>query len=405
MQYDITFIKKRRKQCIMFFTTLMLICVCSISFCDVVKAEEDYLEQMYQRATDFPEGDLTRLARVLRKAQRGEEITIGFIGGSITQGYDASVSDNCYVSLVHQWWCRAFPLTTVHLVNAGIGGTSSYLGVHRVHEELLDDTPDLVFVEFAVNDTNTEFCMNSYENLLRTILSAENEPAVILLFSVNAAGDSVQPVEAALGEYYSLPMISYGNAVTPEIAAGSFAWANIASDMVHPNDMGHSIYAGLITRYLEEIYARLGAIPEYSEWVMPEAVTPQIYTNAHIENADTFPPVNVNGFEIYDFNYHFKRNWYATGEDASITFFVEASNIGILYQRTVEGTFGLYDVYVDGVYVKTLDGNYVEGFGTETDVEPIYSSAEQQKAIHMIRIEKNPVSFNTDFVIVGLLIS
>lgn len=402
---DSGFIKRRMGQCIMFFTTLMLLCICAASFGSTADAAEDYLGQMYQRSIDFPEGDLTRLAGVFRKAQRGEEITVGFIGGSITQGFAASTHEGCYASLVHQWWQQAFPLTAVNLVNAGIGGTSSYLGVHRVHEELLDYTPDLIFVEFAVNDTNTEFCMNSYENLIRTILSADNHPAVVLLFSVNALGDGVQAVEAALGEYYNLPMVSYGNAVIPEIAAGSFAWWNIAADIVHPNDMGHSIYAGLVTRYLEAVYARLGTIPEYSGWVMPPAITPQIYAGAHIENADTFPPIDVDGFEIYDFNYHFKRNWYATGEDASITFLVEASNIGLLYQRTVEGTFGLYDVYIDGVYMKTLDGNYVEGYGTETDVEPVYASPEQQRAVHIVRIEKNPASLNTDFVLIGLLIS
>ena len=93
---------------------------------------------------------MTRLANVLRKAQRGEEVTIGFIGGSITEGYDASSKDNSYVSLVYKWWCEAFPLTKVNLVNAGVGGTSSYLGVHRVGEDMLSHNPDLVFIEFAV---------------------------------------------------------------------------------------------------------------------------------------------------------------------------------------------------------------------------------------------------------------
>lgn len=397
--------KGQKKKCIYLFAVFLIVCFSVLGLGSTVRAAEDSLEYMYIRATDFPEGDLTRLANVLRKAQRGEEVTIGFIGGSITEGYDASSKDNSYVSLVYKWWCEAFPLTKVNLVNAGVGGTSSYLGVHRVGEDMLSHNPDLVFIEFAVNDTHTELCRNSYENLLRQILGAEMEPAVVLLFSVNAYGDSVQPVEAELGEYYRVPMISYGNAVMPEMAAGSFAWWQITSDVVHPNDMGHAIYAGLITKYLEAVHARLGSIPEVSDWTMPEAVTPQIFTGAHIENAGTLLPATANGFQVYDFNRHFGNNWYATEDNAYILFFVRASEIGIMYQRTVEGTFGQYDVYLDGQYVKTLDGNYIEGYGTETDVEQIYSSPEHENRLHILKIEKSPFSINTDFVVVGLLIT
>ena len=115
-------------------------------------------------------------------------------------------------------------------------------------------------MEFAVNDTFSEFCMNSYENLIRKILLSESNPALVLLFATNAVGDSSQAVQAALGQYYNLPMISYGKAVTPEVEAGSFTWFQIAEDVVHPNNMGHSIFAGLITTYLESIYAKLDTL-------------------------------------------------------------------------------------------------------------------------------------------------
>lgn len=392
-------------RCMVLTGTIILVLLCAVSLGADTMAAEANLGEMYSRAVDFPEGDLTRLASVLRKAQRGEEITVGFIGGSITEGYAASMEDNCYVSLVYQWLCEKFPQTPINLINAGIGGTSSYLGVHRVEEEVLSKAPDLVFVEFAVNDTFTEFCMNSYENLIRKILGAESNPALVLLFSVNAVGDSVQAVEAALGEYYKVPMISYGNAVFPEIVAGNFQWLDIASDVVHPNDMGHSIYAALITGYLDAVCARLDEIPEGSDWEMPEAVTPQIYTDAHIENAATLLLAAFSGFGVEDYNYYYKNNWYAAADNAYITFHVEASDIGIIYQRTIDATFGIYDVYIDGEFAGTLNGNYIEGSGTQTDTAQLFSSPTGEKAMHTVTIEKNPLSVNTAFIIVGLLVS
>ncbi|MDE7477276.1 MAG: SGNH/GDSL hydrolase family protein, partial [Lachnospiraceae bacterium] len=374
-----------------------------------VKAADAAIFPMYQRAVDFPQGDLSRLVQVIRKAQDGGEITIGFIGGSITEGRGAVNMQDCYVSQVYRWWCETFPQATVNVINAGVGGTSSYLGVHRVDTELLIHNPDLVFMEFAVNDTFTEFCMSSYENLIRKILMSESSPALVLLFAVNEAGSSSQEVEAALGQYYNLPMISYGNAVMPEVWAGSFTWSEIAEDIVHPNNMGHSIFAGLITTYLEDICATIDSIevnPEHLQgYELPAPITPQVYQDAHIENAATIKPLDMIGYGVYNFNYHFTDNWYAIEDGSYMSFVVAASNIGILYQRTVEGTFGQYDIYIDDVCVRTLDGNYIEYYGTETEAEELFASPDGTKAIHVIKMVKNPASVNTDFVIIGLLIS
>ena len=52
---------------------------------------------------------------------------------------------------------NAFPDTEVNYVNAGIGATNSYLAVHRVDNDLLAHKPDVVVVEFSVNDSNTIF--------------------------------------------------------------------------------------------------------------------------------------------------------------------------------------------------------------------------------------------------------
>ena len=373
------------------------------------EAADESILPMYHRAVDFPQGDLSRLASVLRKAQNGEEITIGFLGGSITEGRGASGIESCYVSQVYQWWYETFPQAKIHVINAGVGGTSSYLGVHRVDAELLVHQPDLVFMEFAVNDTFSEFCMVSYENLIRKILMSESNPALVLLFATNAVGDSSQAVQASLGQYYQLPMISYGKAVIPEIAAGSFTWADIAEDTVHPNDWGHAIFAELITTFLEDAFAQLDTIEineaHLTQYALPKPSTPQIYQNAHIETAATIQPSQMLGYEVYDFNYHFADNWYAVLDGAYISFVVQAQNIGILYQRTVEGSFGQYDVYIDDAYVKTLDGNFVEFYGTETDTEELYQSESGEPALHTIKIVKNPASVNHDFVIIGLLIS
>ena len=69
-----------------------------------------------------------KLAACMARAARGEELTIGFLGGSITQGSLASAEDKTYAYRVYRWWCDAFLQAEFHYVNGGIGGTCSCFG-------------------------------------------------------------------------------------------------------------------------------------------------------------------------------------------------------------------------------------------------------------------------------------
>ena len=109
---------------------------------------------------DFQNGMVNRgnwysIQKVMKRAAQGKHVTIGFLGGSITQGSLASKQENCYAALVYKWWSKQFP--DVSYINAGIGGTTSQFGVARVEEDLLRFNPDLIFVEFSVNDENSSF--------------------------------------------------------------------------------------------------------------------------------------------------------------------------------------------------------------------------------------------------------
>ena len=133
----------------------------------------DYLtEEDMQVASPWKVIDNSALAAVMKKAEAGEPVTIACIGGSITQGsissgpLDSEIKTRaCYADIFFAWWKETFPSTEVTVINAGIGGTDSYLGVHRVQEDVLDYHPDLVLVEYSVNDGDNTSYKNSYDNL------------------------------------------------------------------------------------------------------------------------------------------------------------------------------------------------------------------------------------------------
>ncbi len=364
----------------------------------------DYLtDEMYERATQFLEGDLTRLAKVMRKAEAGEEITVGVIGGSITEKYSASSYDKCYASYVQMWWEERFPDTKVNFINAGIGGTTSYLGVHRVDEDLLYAKPDVVVVEFSVNDGNDNFFKKSYDNLVRKILFEEQEPAVMLLFTTQENGNNAQANDSLIGFTYRLPMLSYGNAVLPSIEAGEFTWKDISPDDVHPNDRGHAIIGEIMYRYLNGVYACLDEISEEVTPFTQKSLTKEIYLDATLVDSDDIEPISMGSFEEKQINWYLPNNWYTSTGEESIIFEVEAANIGIAYQRDTKGTYGQYEVYIDGEYARTLDGYFKNGWGSTLQPDEVYLSDEPAK--HTIEIRKAADSTGDEFAIIALLLS
>ena len=340
-----------------------------------IQMESDYVsDEMYERATAFIEGDVSRLVATMKKAQNGEEITIAVIGGSITERYSASTYGNCYASHLHNWWIKRFPDTKVNFINAGIGGTSSYLGVHRIQKDILDKKPDLVVVEFSVNDGNNIFYKKSYDNLVRKILKEEYNPGVMLLFTTQENGTNAQENDALIGFRYRLPMISYGNAVLPAIDNDEFTWKDISPDTVHPNDRGHAIIGELFYRYFNDLYARLDEIDNAVQVFDEKAVTKETYLNASIFNNKDIVPIHYGSFENKNINTILSNNWHTSAGEEGIVFEVEAKNIGLVYLRTIDGSYGKYDVIIDGEQCFTLDGNFENGWGSTIEtIELLYS--------------------------------
>lgn len=102
------------------------------------------------------EGNLHRIKRVMKQASRSEDVVIGFLGGSITQGCLSSTPETCYAYLVYKWWCEKFPNANIRYVNAGIGGTTSQFGVARVEDDLHAYAVDISFLETVYGTYNSQ---------------------------------------------------------------------------------------------------------------------------------------------------------------------------------------------------------------------------------------------------------
>ncbi len=358
-------------------------------------------DKMYNRAL-LNEGNTSRLAAAMEKAKKGESITVAAIGGSITQGTAASSTNSCYASRFFSWWQEKFPECEVNTVNAGIGGTDSYLGVHRADEQLLSYNPDVVVIEFSVNDTDKTMNKYSYDSLVRKVLSAENEPAVILLFTTQEDGTSLQDVHKEIGKAYDLPMISYREAVYPEVAAGTINWKDISPDNIHPNDIGHGIIGQLLSRYLDGIYdSDTASLAAEVTAFDTEGYTNDYYKNAKLVNASQIE-YTADGFEVGQNKVYsqFPENWITEG-GGTLSFDVECQNIGILYLKTTDGKSGTYEVYVDGERKGKLEGDFSGGWGNYAFPKQVLLAKDTEK--HTVEIKPADGSEDKGITILAIM--
>lgn len=336
------------------------------------------------------QSNLFRLKNVMLKAEKGEELTIGFLGGSITQGSLATEPENTYTYRVFTWWEKAFPKAEFHYVNGGIGGTSSHYGVARAVTDVLMYQPDFVVVDFSVNDDGNAFFQETYEGLVRKLLNWDSAPAVLLLNNVfYDTGESAQEYHNAVGDWYHVPHVSIKDTLYRKIKDGVYNREELTPDGLHPNDKGHGLVAEEIICFLEQTKAKMWE--REPEYLMPEAMTCNAYENARRLTIREICP-ELDGFradteEKKGLLDHFKNGWIGKNGGDCITFLVEASCIAVQYRKTIQRPAVRANLILDGDEKNAvlLDGNFKEDWGDCLYIEPVLHHGTHKE--HSVRIE------------------
>ncbi len=198
------------------------------------------------------------------KLKAKEPVTIVYFGGSIT-------NHPGYRVFSEEWFKSQYPESKITTVNAGIGGTGSDLGVFRMDQDVLEYNPDLVFVEFAVNDGGMDSLVicHSMEGIVRKIKKHNPQTDICFLYTVNQGmlNDLMQGrlcksmrCMENIAEYYHIPSINFAINVINLVKKDSLIFKGekgknysgkmvFSEDGTHPTfDCGHKIYTKTLTQ-------------------------------------------------------------------------------------------------------------------------------------------------------------
>jgi hypothetical protein len=231
------------------------------------KREKVTAEPVVIRTEDF--NSRGGLPNFYHKLRENRSVHIAYLGGSITAAQDGWREQTC------NWFRVTWPQTVITHNNAAIGGTGSNLGVFRTERDVINYHPDLVFVEFAVNDggKDREKVIKPMEGIVRKIWQANPETDICFVYTIDKSKmeklqeGHLDPAVIAMeevAEHYDIPTIHLGYDVTHLLQEGKLVFTApkednaykivFTSDDVHPlSASGHPLYAATITRRLSEI--------------------------------------------------------------------------------------------------------------------------------------------------------
>jgi len=218
----------------------------------------------YQQVPAVPFRVRDGLGNVLTKLKAGKAVRIAYLGGSIT-------AQNGWRPKTLNWFRETFPQAEVSQIHAAIGGTGSDLGVFRLKQDVLDHKPDLLFVEFAVNDggASPENIWRGMEGIVRQ--TWRRDPTIdicyVYTFRVGFEKDLDRGLcprsmssDELLADHYGIPSINVALRIAqlardrklqfdtregkkPPTDPGTILFSK---DGVHPLDAGHEVYRRVI---------------------------------------------------------------------------------------------------------------------------------------------------------------
>jgi lysophospholipase L1-like esterase len=210
------------------------------------------------------------LANFFAKLNARRPVKIAYLGGSITaaNGWRLQTLD---------WFRKQYRRSKIDQIHAAIGGTGSGLGAYRLGHDVLRHGPDLVFVEFAVNDSKTPSAdiHRAMEGIVRQIWKHDPSTDICYVYTLKLEmladlqnGKFPRSASAMedIADHYGIPSIHMGVEVARRERAGTLVFKAgsaargargkplvFSKDGVHPLNAGHQIYTEVIARSMMNI--------------------------------------------------------------------------------------------------------------------------------------------------------
>ena len=236
------------------------------------------------------------LTNTYKRLTDDRELNIVYYGGSVTEGYGVIKDVESWRALSGEWFKNTFPSATINTYNAAIGGTGTQLGVLRLETDVIERKPDLVFIEFAMNDMycglTKQEAARYLETIIRDIRTANPNCDIVTVLIIDRSTAAsykfpelcpISQGHAEISNAYNIPIIDVGNSIIGVTLAGDDSlsnWGNyfLGDNSVHPSKEGYIEYFNCIKEYLTNALLNTNFTGcEKTAHKMPDAVSDYVF--------------------------------------------------------------------------------------------------------------------------------
>jgi acyl-CoA thioesterase-1 len=182
-------------------------------------------------------------------------INLVFHGHSVPSGYFKTPIVNTLGSYPYLLWSKLnakYPYAVINIIKTSIGGENSEQGEKRFKKDVLTHKPDVVFIDYALNDRNLglERARTAWEKMIKAALKQNIK--VVLLTPTPDVTENILDAKAllaqhtaqiiALGAKYRIPVVDNYQQFK-NIKAGGQSLEPYMAQFNHINEKGHEIVA------------------------------------------------------------------------------------------------------------------------------------------------------------------
>lgn len=342
-----------------FFSMLRLLKICLLAFAAVFAVPVQAKEEGKAGAD---------VVEAFRQAAEGRPLRYVAIGGSITQAGKGWIGE---------WLTKQFPESNVTAINSGMSATGSGLGIFRIERDIIDHQPDLVAIEYCVNDgsRSDEEAIRTVESMVVRLRQLPNPPAIFFITAAAKGGVKFQR-HRAVAEHYGIFEVDLQAAVDADLAKRNLPWETYFGDAVHCNEAGNAFYTETISRALAPLVkqARNSLTEKYTPTPLPKPLSTQPLildgSMAVLSSLDV-PGWSIESSLPFWWNRFFNGVLSSSEPGSVLVYPFRGTTIGLFYALNVE--YGAFMASVDGGDPVFVSCNHRGGYDYKVfaqDLEP-----------------------------------
>ena len=325
-----------------------------------------------------------------------KHISIGFMGGSVTQGYaNFQVYAQAYPQMVADALrAQGYEVDCSICAEAGMATLQANALMQR---EIASKLPDIVFLEYAINETTLKYSVVAFESLVRRLLTLEKPPIVAFFMLRSADGYSCESYMQPMAEHYGLPCLSLSAGINQPLEAGRLCWEDYADAESHPTPDGHQLLAACINAFWEKAKST-----QYQP--IPMKPLPEPWLEAPYEGMEFFEAGALDGvttdFSVLPKEYgYYHTMWLGVAEqNHSFTLDITCRVLVLYYESNRDESFGSAKILLDNEPIShpllnqsVLHCNSTYGWGNAMPIEIVVDDTTKKHRVTLQTLERNTV--------------